>query len=104
MCGQSVNSLDLPIVKGTAGILFLSGKEVNSDKASACIRCGKCVDVCPMGLLPCDIGKSYEKNRFDIAALLNPFDCILCGSCSYSCPSRRPLSHLIKLTQQRLKN
>ncbi len=102
MCGQSVESLDFPIVKGTAGIMFMSEKEINEDKSSACIRCGKCVDVCPMGLIPFNIEKAYEDNRFDKAALLNPFDCIQCGSCSYSCPSRRQLSFFIKLTQDRL--
>ncbi len=102
MCGQCVDSHDFPIVKSTAGVMFLSEKEINEDKPSACIRCGKCVDVCPMGLIPCNIEKAYENNRFDKAALLNPFDCIQCGSCSYSCPSRRQLSYFIMLTQQRL--
>lgn len=103
MCGQEVNSLDLPVVKGTAGILFMSEKEVNTGKLSACIRCGKCVDVCPMGLLPCELGKAFEKNKFDKAERLNPFVCILCGTCSYICPSRRPLTQNIKLIQQKLK-
>jgi electron transport complex protein RnfC len=103
LCGQIANSLDTPVVKGTAGILFMSKDEVNSEKPSACIRCGKCVDVCPSGLLPCDIAKAYEKNKFDIAALLNPLDCIQCGSCSYICPSRKPLSLFIRLARQELK-
>jgi electron transport complex protein RnfC len=104
MCGQAVQSLDIPVVKSTTGILFMSEKEVNSDKATACIRCGRCVEVCPIGLLPCEISKAYEKNKFDKIERLNPSECILCGSCSYICPARRPLTPNIKMTQQKLKN
>ncbi len=103
LCGVSVHSLDFPVVKGTSGILFLAGKEVEPRDYSPCIRCGKCVSVCPMGLLPNELGNAAEKNRFDLAGGLNPHDCIMCGSCSYVCPSRRPLSHFIKLAQQKLK-
>jgi len=103
MCGQSVHSLDVPVVKGTSGLLFLAGKEVAAREYSACIRCGACVSVCPAGLLPCDLGNAVEKGRIDLAGDLNPFDCIMCGSCSYVCPARRPLSHFIKLAQQKIR-
>jgi len=103
MCGLSVHSMDIPVVKGTSGILFLSRDEVNAGDFSPCIRCGKCVAACPMGLLPCDLGTAVENNRFDLANNLNPSDCIMCGSCSYSCPANRPLSHFIKLAQERIK-
>jgi len=56
-----------------------------------------------MGLLPSELGNAAEKDRFDLAAELNPYDCIMCGSCSYVCPAQRPLSHFIKLAQQKLK-
>lgn len=100
LCGQSVHSLDFPVVKGTSGLLFLAGKDVAASDYSSCIRCGKCVSACPAGLLPCDLGTAVEKGRFDLARGLNPLDCIMCGSCSYVCPARRPLSHYIKLAQQ----
>lgn len=103
MCGLSVHSLDIPVVKGTSGILFLSEEEVNIGDYGDCIRCGKCVSACPMGLLPCDLGLAVEYNRFDIANDLFPSDCIMCGSCSFSCPANRPLSHFIKLAQERIK-
>ncbi|HNW27195.1 MAG TPA: electron transport complex subunit RsxC [Spirochaetota bacterium] len=103
LCGVSVHSLDFPVVKGTSGILFLTGKEAAARDYSPCIRCGKCVAVCPMGLLPNELGTAAEKDRFDLAGELNPYDCIMCGSCSYVCPSQRPLSHFIKLAQQKLK-
>lgn len=82
MCGFSVPSLDIPVVKGTSGILFLAGKDVAVKDYAPCIRCGKCVAVCPAGLLPCDLGNTVEKERFDLVRSMNPFDCILCGSCS----------------------
>ena len=54
-----------------------------------------------MGLLPCDLGNAVEKDRLDLARNLNPHDCIMCGSCSYVCPARRPVSHFIKLARQK---
>jgi len=103
MCGLSVHSLEIPVVKGTSGILFLSEEEVNIGDYGDCIRCGKCVSACPMGLLPCELGLAVEYDRFDIANDLFPSDCIMCGSCSFSCPANRPLSHFIKLAQERIK-
>ncbi len=103
MCGMSLNNTDIPLVKGTSGILFLSRDEVQLEDYSACIRCGRCVSACPTALLPCDIGVAIEKDRLDLLEELNPFDCILCSVCSYVCPSRRPLSHFIKLAQEKLR-
>ena len=103
MCGASLHSLDVPVVKGTSGVLFLSEDEISFRNYKACIRCGKCVSACPVGLLPSDLGNAVEKNRMDLAAKLNPSDCIMCGSCSYSCPANRPLSHFIKLAQERTR-
>jgi len=104
MCGTSIYDLEMSVVKGTSGILFLSEDEVAIGDFSACIRCGKCVTACPVGLVPCDIATAVENNRLDIAKTLNPYDCIMCSSCSYSCPANRPLSHFIKLAQQGIKH
>lgn len=103
LCGQSVHSMDFPVVKGTSGLLFMTGKDVAAWEYSPCIRCGKCVSACPAGLLPCDLGTAVEKGRLDLARGLNPLDCIMCGACSYVCPARRPLSHFIKLAQQKIR-
>ncbi len=104
MCGIALDSLEIPVVKGTSGILFFGKKEVYNDAYLPCIRCGRCVSVCPAGLLPCDISVAVERGMNDALEALKPFDCIMCGSCTYVCPSRRPISHFIKLGQQRLKS
>ena len=102
MCGLALNHMDIPVVKGTSGILFLAKDETKVTPFRSCIRCGRCVSVCPMNLMPCDLGNAAEKQRYDIAEKLHPFDCIMCGSCSYICPSKRPLSHFIKVVQTAL--
>ena len=103
MCGISVHTMEMPVVQGTSGILFLSEDEVSLEDFSPCIRCGKCVRKCPVGLVPCDIGNAVENGKIEQTENLNPYDCIMCGSCTYVCPSNRPLSHFIKIAQQRLK-
>jgi electron transport complex protein RnfC len=103
MCGISLDTTDIPVVKGTSGILFLGKKEIIDGNYKPCIRCGRCVSVCPSGLLPCDICNAVETNHFELVEALKPFDCIMCGSCSYVCPSRRPISHFIKTGQQRVR-
>jgi electron transport complex protein RnfC len=103
MCGISVHTMDVPVVKGSSGVLFLTEEEVSFRDYSPCIRCGKCVAVCPVGLHPCDMGNAVEKNRLDIAAGLSPFDCIMCGSCSFVCPANRPLSHFFKSAQEKMR-
>ncbi len=104
MCGIALDSLEIPVVKGTSGILFFGKKDVFDDAYLPCIRCGRCVSACPAGLLPCDLSIVVERGKKDALEALKPFDCIMCGSCTYVCPSRRPISHFIKLGQQQLKS
>lgn len=102
MCGTSVESMEIPVVKSTTGILFLSENETNSGDFNSCIRCGRCVSVCPIGLIPCKIAGAAEKGRLDLISKLHVDACILCGSCSYICPSKRPLGHYMKMAQESL--
>ncbi len=103
MCGTALDSMDIPVVKGTSGILLLGREEARPADYLPCIRCGRCVAVCPAGLVPCDMVNTIEKGRLDLVEPSHPFDCIMCGACTYVCPSRRPLNHFIKLAQEKLR-
>lgn len=96
MMGMTQYTLDVPVVKGMSGLLFFPQSEVKSYTPEACIRCGRCVAVCPMGLLPNMLGVYAELDRFDDAEKTGLMDCMECGSCAYVCPSKRPLVHLIR--------
>ncbi len=91
MMGFAFDNLDTPVTKGTSGILALTAGEVKYFEATACLSCGRCIDACPMGLIPTQIFKNIEHERFDQAAAFGLDDCVLCGSCAYSCPAHIPL-------------
>ena len=96
MMGIAQYTLDVPAIKGTSGILVLREDQVKISKVEPCIRCGKCVDVCSMSLMPSIIAQFAEKGRFKEAEEMDVLDCIECGCCSYVCPAQRPLIHFIK--------
>jgi len=100
--GLSIENMDLPVVKSTSGILFLSGKETCHDDYSSCIRCGRCVSVCPSGLIPRDIAASVETGKFEQMVKLHPEACIKCSCCSYVCPAKRPLSYFVNIAMETL--
>lgn len=102
MMGRAQYTLNTPVVKGTSGILTLKREETVFNEGNACIRCGKCVMACPMGLMPNMISMYGELKLFDEAEKYNPFDCIECGCCEYECPSKRPTVHLIKYVKSML--
>jgi len=97
MMGLAQLTLDVPIIKGTSGIVFLSKDEVKEIPETSCIRCAKCVDVCPLNLVPTDIARLVKKERYENTIEYNITDCIECGGCSYICPSKIPLFQWIKL-------
>lgn len=97
MMGKALSSIDVPLTKGSSGLLLLPREETARKVTKACIRCGKCVSVCPMGLEPyllmvCADKKDYERLENDAV-----MDCIECGSCSFTCPAHRPLLDYIRL-------
>ena len=96
MMGMAQYTLDVPVVKGTTGIIVMPKDSIVFEEDRACIRCGMCVKVCPMGLIPNIISIYSELKQFDDAVQYRPFDCIECGCCAYVCPSKRPLVQLIR--------
>lgn len=96
MMGRAVVSLDIPVTKGTSGILIMPAEEATRAEYMDCIRCSRCVSVCPMGLEPYLLMTFGQKQLFDRAENERVMDCIECGSCSYTCPSYRPLLDYIR--------
>ncbi len=97
MMGKALNSLDVPIIKGTSGVTILAEPESRRKPVQNCIRCTKCITVCPMGLEPYLLMAMGEREMFERMEDEKAMDCIECGSCSYICPSNRPLLDYIRL-------
>ncbi len=94
MMGHALHHLDVPIVKGSNGLLALSAEEVGHESSERpCIRCSRCVEACPLGLLPLEMAARVRSGDMDGAADYGLGDCISCGSCSYTCPADIPLTH-----------
>lgn len=102
MMGKALSSLEVPVTKGTSGILVLPDPEARRAQSQNCIRCGKCVSACPMGLAPYLLMTLTEKDILDRAEEEKIMDCIECGSCSFTCPSHRPLLDYIRLGKGRV--
>ncbi len=104
MMGLGQASLDVPILKATGGILILARHECKQQEILPCIRCGKCLEACPVFLNPQMMGALARAERFEeLEADANLRDCMLCGCCSYVCPSNIPLSQLFALTRTQLR-
>lgn len=104
MMGRAVGTCDIPVTKGTSGVLLLDDEESHRKKALNCIRCGRCVGVCPMGLEPYLLMTLSEKVIYDKAEQNKIMDCIECGSCSYVCPANRPLLDYIRFGKAKVGN
>jgi Na+-translocating ferredoxin:NAD+ oxidoreductase subunit C len=91
MMGKSVMSLDVPVTKGTNSITILSGKDAHRKAVQPCIRCGKCVDVCPMGLEPYLLATLSANKLYERMENEGVTSCMSCGSCQFTCPSHRPI-------------
>lgn len=97
MMGKALGNTEIPVVKGTSGILILPDVESKRTALQACIRCAKCISVCPMGLEPYLLMPLSQRNEFDRLESEHVMDCVECGSCSYTCPASRPLLDFIRL-------
>ncbi len=104
LMGFALPSMDVPVTKGTSGIVALSKETVlHNDEFGPCIKCGRCIDVCPMGLVPSVLGVLAEKGFYEEAKAYRVHDCFECGSCTYVCPSKRPIVQFVKLAKSLVK-
>lgn len=102
MMGISQYTLDVPVIKGTSGITVLPRSEVSMKPYGPCIRCGRCIDACPMRLQPSFIGLFIEKGHYADAKDYNVLDCFECGSCTFVCPANRPMVQWVKKAKKEL--
>lgn len=100
MTGFAQTRLDIPVVKGTSGILLFSEEMLVKSEHKPCVRCARCVDHCPMYLYPNSISVNAEKGFHDQAVEWGAMDCFECGICVYVCPSNRPIVHLVRETKK----
>ena len=102
MMGMSQYTLEVPVIKGTSGITVLPKDEVSVKAYGPCIRCGRCIDACPMMLQPSMIGLYIEKGHYQDAKDYNLMDCFECGSCTFVCPANRPMVQWVKKAKKEL--
>lgn len=87
---------DAPVVKGTTCVLVFNEARAKEEEEKSCIRCGRCIDACPMGLLPVTLSKLVERRKFETCPKYNVMSCDECGCCAYVCPAKIPLVQLIR--------
>ncbi len=102
MMGKALLSTDIPVTKGTSGILILPREESTRRPMRNCIRCAKCITVCPMGLNPAFLMRDVQYADWEATEKGFIVDCIECGSCSYTCPASRPLLDYIRTGKQKV--
>ena len=100
MMGIAQYTLESPVIKGTSGILVCD--EARPRKSLPCVKCGSCVEVCPMSLMPCRLADLAERDDFAACETYHVRDCMECGACTYVCMSNRPIVHLIKYAKSNL--
>ena len=104
MMGFALSSLEVAVTKGTSGILVIPEEKVfHADEFGPCIRCGRCIDACAMGLMPSMLSVLSERGFYEEAKEYNLFDCFECGSCTFVCPSKRPIVQLVRLAKSMVK-
>lgn len=103
MMGKAISNLNSPVVKGSASLLLIPKEEAHRGVETNCIRCGRCVKACPMGLEPYMFSLLLHSGQEKLAAEYHLLDCIECGSCQYSCPANKPLLDEIRLGKNKLR-
>ncbi len=103
MMGAAQANLDVPLLKGTTGVVVLTEADCKAQETYPCIRCGHCLDSCPVFLNPQLLGGLAMAGRYEEMEANHLMDCMLCGCCSYTCPSNIPLSQLFQLAKTALR-
>lgn len=103
MMGSSVASLDVPVLKGTSGILAFREPQALHTHEYSCIRCGRCLEACPYFLNPSRLARLARSRLYHEMERYSVMDCVECGSCTYSCPSRIPIVQLIRTAKSQLR-
>lgn len=103
MMGLSMMDSNLPVLKQNNAIVALAEEDVQEIPAGTCIRCGRCVDACPMRLLPTSITKAYRTKNVEELRRLSTMNCMECGCCTYSCPAHRPILQTIRMAKDVLR-
>jgi electron transport complex protein RnfC len=102
MMGFAVGDLQTPVTKGTSGVTVLTHQEIGESEESVCVRCGLCVDVCPLNLVPTKIAHAARRGQWSLAGQYHAQACMECGCCAYICPARIPLVQLIRMGKAEL--
>jgi electron transport complex protein RnfC len=104
MMGFAIFSEDVAVTKGTSGILVLPGDQVvHAREFKPCIRCSRCIDACPMGLMPQMLSILSEAGMYEDCKEYDLFDCFECGTCAFVCPAKRPIVQLVRLAKSQTK-
>lgn len=103
MMGMAQANLDAPVIKGTTGVVVLAAHETRGEAVYPCIHCGRCLEACPVFLNPSLLGDYARVQRYPEMADHHLADCMLCGACSYVCPSNIPLSQLFQAGKAALR-
>ena len=103
MMGNAIADLDTPIVKGTTGVVVLTREQTRAEATYPCIHCGRCLDACPVFLNPSTLGDYARMQRYEDMEAMHLSDCMLCGSCSYVCPSNIPLAQMFSASKSALR-
>jgi electron transport complex protein RnfC len=102
MMGFAVADLSIPVTKGTSGLTVLAASDIEHSEETACVRCGRCVSVCPLGLVPTKLALASRNEVWEVARRYHITACMECGCCAYTCPASIPLVQLIRMGKARL--
>jgi electron transport complex protein RnfC len=103
MMGRALPRLDLPVVNGMNGLVFLTGSVPLDEGYGPCIHCGRCLEACPLGLEPSEVSVRVEASRALETERYGALDCYECGSCTYVCPAGRPLVQFMQVAKSSLR-